>query len=356
MSTPDGIEAFTLAAVERLGGAAEQEAIGLYTVLWPGGADLTARRLTLDPETLEEAPGAELVTFGSPVLEELIGLATASGRVACGFLTVPATASQEVRQRLVRSFRWIDVSWAPETARPWWLASAVFLFRARYRSDACEEELHEIAVSLGDCRILRRLVPAIERYRLTPDPPDAWPMVAELPPGVAYGAARDELQRRLLSPLGMRRRELEARLARESGRAIAYYDELVREVTEQLSPLPAATPERTRLEGRRTAIRLERASRVAELRAKYRLELEIALLSVLRLHLPRLVFRGVAAGKRDRALLTLVWDPVEQAAEPVRCQQCRALTYEVALVRGGVIACPACVAAKSGSPNPRGSM
>jgi hypothetical protein len=203
-------------------------------------------------------------------------------------------------------------------------------------------------VSLTDRRIFRRLGEAIERHRLGAEPREAWPMMAELPVAEVYGVARDELERKLLAPLGVRRRELESRLVRESGRAAAYYDELAREIEEQRGTLPAGAPERAALDGRLAAVRLERDGRVAELQRKYALEAEVSLLSVLRLYLPRLVFHGTLAGKRDRAELALVWDPLEQAGEPLRCPRCGGFTYEAALHRGAVVCAP-CVTGNAAS-------
>lgn len=352
MTAPDGIEAFTVTAMECLGGAAEERAAGLYTVLWPAAesGDAETRQLAFDPEVIEEEPDAELVTFASPTLEQLVQLATASGRVARAFLKATPHASRGTAERLARSYRFLDVAWTAEAPRPWWLPAGVFLFRARYVSDSREEDLLEVAVSLADRRILRRLAEAIERHGLSSDPLDAWPMMAEIPANDAYAVARAELERKLLSPLGLRRRELESRLARESGRAAAYYDELLREVQEQQQSLPADAPERARQESKLKAIRLEREGRLAELRGKYRLEAAVSLLSVLRLYLPRLVFHGKLAGKRDAAALTLVWDPVEQTGEPARCQRCGSPTYDAGLHRG-LVACPPCL---DGKPRPQG--
>ena len=353
MSAPDSIEAFALAAIEHLGGAAEPEVPGVYTVLWPidESSQIETRRLAFDPDAMDDAADASLVTFASPTLAELVGLATASGRVARAFLPSSANPSRATAQQLGRSFRFLDATWTPQTGRPWWFPAAIFLFRARYRADSREEELHEVAVSLPDGGILRRLGAAIDRYGLAPEPVEAWPMIAELPAEAAYTAARRELERRIIAPLGLRRRELEARLGRESGRAAAYYDELSREVSEQLQGLPIDMPERAALDSKVRVIRAEQEGRLAELRRKYRLDAEVALLSVLRLYLPRIVFSGTLAGKREQVALALRWDPVEQAAEPVRCQRCQSLTYEIGLGRSGVVVCPHCLAA---SPGPRG--
>lgn len=344
MRAADGIAAFAITAIERLGGAVEERAPALYTVLWPAApaGPVETRQLAFDPEALDDEPAAELVTFASPTLEQIVGLATASGRVAHAFLNATSSASRGVAERLARSYRFAGASWAAGPGRPWWLPAGIFLFRARYLSDAREEELLEVSVSLADRRIFRRLAEAIGRHGLAAEPSEAWPMMAELPAAEVFAFARDELERKLLAPLGTRRRELEVRLARESGRAGAYYDELAREIEEQRSVLSAGAPERAALGSRLAAVRLERDGRLAELRRKYTLEAEVSLLSILRLYLPRLVFHGTLAGKRDATALTLVWDPIEQAGEPLRCQRCAGFTYEAALERRAVV-CPSCL-------------
>ncbi len=346
MRGPDGIEAFAVAAIESLGGAVERRADGLYTVLWPSddAVELETRQLAFDPEVIEEAPDAELVTFASPTLERIVRRATASGRVARAFLNAPAGTSPAVAERLGRSYRFLDALWASEAGRAWWLPAGLFLFRARYLCDVREEDLVEIGVSLVDGRILRRLAEAIERYGLSSEPQEAWPMLAELPTDRAYTVAREELERKILAPLGRRRRELESRFARESGRAAAYYDELIRELREQSQSLSADDPGRGSLASKLRAIGLEREGRLGELRGKYRLEVEVALVSVLRLYLPRVIFRGRLTGKRHAADLTLVWDPVEQAGEPARCQRCGRPTYQMGLHRSGAAACLPCLA------------
>ncbi|MBI3454190.1 MAG: hypothetical protein HY002_00185 [Candidatus Rokubacteria bacterium] len=342
-----GLEEFTLSALELLGGAAEARTSGLYTVLWPvaGSEHLETRQLAFDPELIDEQPEAELVTFGSPVLEELVDRATASGRVAQAFLNAAASASRTTADRLMRSYRFQESAWTAEGGRPWWLPAGVFLFRVRYLSDEREEDLVRVAVSLADGRLLRRLDAALDRHGIAADPAEAWPMMAEWPIGDAYAVARGALEQKLIAPLGLRRRELAARLARESGRAAAYYDELIREREEQRGTLPPGTPERAQVESRLLTLRLERASRLGELRSKYRLEAEVSLRSLLRLYLPRVVFGGRLANKRGEAALSLVWDPIEQIGEPAPCAQCRDLTYELGLYRSGAVACPHCLEA-----------
>lgn len=345
MKVPGGLEAFTIAAIEGLGGAVEKRADGLYTVLWAEEAiaQPETRQLAFDPEALEDDPEAELVTIASPTLERIIGWAAAAGRVARAFLSAAPGSPKGVAEPLARSYRFVDSAWTPREGRPWFFPSGIFLFLVRYLSDSREEELVEVGVNLADGRILRRLDEAMERYGFSRGPWAPLPMVAELPVGQTYGVARAELEHRIVSALGNRRRDIERRLARESGLAAAYYAEMLRELQEEQAGLTADDPRRSRLESKGRAIQMEQEGRLAELRGKYRLEAHVALLSVLRLYQPKLVFRGRLAGKSHGAEVTLVWDPVENTGEPARCSLCGGFTYALGLSRSGAVACPACL-------------
>ena len=346
MKVPGGVEAFAVTAIEQAGGVVERRADGLHTVLWPepGSGDLTVRQLAFDPELLDEMPDAELVSFASPTLERLLRDTTASGRVARAFLDSAVTATPSTADQLRRAYRFLESAWTPQGGRPWWVPTGLFLFRVRYLSDEREEDLLEVAVNLTDGRLLRRLQDALDRHGVAGDPVEAWPMMAERPTAEAYAVARREIEQRLSAPLGSRRREFEARLARESGRARAYYTELIRELERRRAALPPDNSEQAALGSKRLAIERERDGRLGELGAKYRLSAELSLLSVLRLYLPRVVFAGTLADKRREVPLALTWDPVERTGEPARCGRCNGLTYEVGL-HGGGIACPRCLAA-----------
>jgi hypothetical protein len=255
-----------------------------------------------------------LVTFGSPALGAA-AVATV-GRVAHAFLSAAVSPSRTVVDQLSRAYRFLDSAWIAEGGRPWWLPAGIFVFRVRYLSDAREEDLVQIAVNLADGRIFRRLDEAIDRHGIVADPADAWPMMPELPVGNAYALARTELEQKLVSPLGLRRRELAARLARESGRATAYYDELIREREEQRAGLAADPTERAPIDARLAALRLEREGRLGELRGKYRLEAEVSLRSLLRLYLPRVVFAGRLMPGAEKRLVVVAWIRSSTPANP----------------------------------------
>jgi hypothetical protein len=163
-----GIEAFTVEAIELAGGVVERSPDGLHTVLWPvpRSGEVTLRQLAFDPELLDEAPYAELVSFASPTLERLLRGTTA----ARAFLDTVVTPSRSLVDQLRRAYRFLESAWTPQGGRPWWLPTGLFLFRVRYLSDAREEDLLEVAVNLTDRRLLRRLQDALDRHRLVADP------------------------------------------------------------------------------------------------------------------------------------------------------------------------------------------
>jgi len=71
-------------------------------VLWPDQAQ--PLRLTFDPEALPEHPSAQLLTFGLPLLDELLGAAQTRGQVAHAYYDArnlqPYRLEQQVRRDL----------------------------------------------------------------------------------------------------------------------------------------------------------------------------------------------------------------------------------------------------------------
>src|SRR3989304_1299469 len=82
----------------------------------------------------------------------------------------PLAAAEPGGGVLGRAYRVRDSPWAPRGGRPWWVPAGVFLFRVRYLSDAREEDLLEVAVTLTDGRLLRRLGGGLDRHRLGAGP------------------------------------------------------------------------------------------------------------------------------------------------------------------------------------------
>jgi hypothetical protein len=102
---------------------------------------------------------------------------------------------------------------------------------------------------------------------------------------------------------------------------------------------------------RRAALIQEERTRIAELRQKLGLRIQLQLLSVLLVHQPKLLL-GTEVLTRGKSPVTwpLVWDPLTESLEAPECPMCGRSTFELTRNRLGEPGCAACVTA---APAPR---
>src|ERR1700722_20105917 len=85
-----GLEGFLRDYLETIDGAWDEVEPEVYDVLLPGdgaaGDGATMLRLAFDPEALPEHPGAQLASFGTPLIDRLLGDAVRRGRSAHFYL------------------------------------------------------------------------------------------------------------------------------------------------------------------------------------------------------------------------------------------------------------------------------
>src|SRR5215813_1057252 len=86
MQRPDSpLEAFLRDYLETVGGAWDEVEPQVYDVILPPGSDGagdSVLRLTFDPEALPEHKGAQLASFGTPLVDRLLADAVTRGRAA----------------------------------------------------------------------------------------------------------------------------------------------------------------------------------------------------------------------------------------------------------------------------------
>ena len=85
MATLSPLEAFVRDYVEAAGGAWDEVEPQVYDVLLPAGPageDREVLRVAFDPEALPEHPGAQLASYGTPLIDRLLDDAVARGRYA----------------------------------------------------------------------------------------------------------------------------------------------------------------------------------------------------------------------------------------------------------------------------------
>src|SRR5436309_2320570 len=81
---PSPLESVVRDYIETAGGVWDEVEPEVYDILLPEsdtGVD-TQLRITFDPEALPEHPGAQLASFGTPVIDRLLADAVKAGRYA----------------------------------------------------------------------------------------------------------------------------------------------------------------------------------------------------------------------------------------------------------------------------------
>jgi hypothetical protein len=166
-------------------------------------------------------------------------------------------------------------------------------------------------------------------------------------PSVAaiFPAVRQQIVRTLSALANTRRRELSQRVERQIQRMVRYYGDLRSELEVQIRRARDRGDDLSKFGPRREAIDREERLRVAELRRKSTLRVQLRLANLLVIRQPKLLLRATLTPARrpsDAAELELVWDPLTESLEAATCPRCQSPTYVFQLDSRSRLACPAC--------------
>jgi hypothetical protein len=358
MEPPSPLEEFVRDYVEVTGGAWDEVEPQVYDVLLPAsdsGEGQRIVRITFDPEALPEHPGAQLASYGTPLIDRLLADAVARGRYArlylIGLNLAPHDLAGHVRRALTLP---ADFSLQPERARALHFPQAVFWFQATFISDQKEQEIVPVALDLHYGRQVRHLEQLLDHARLAERPAAPLPEARRLSLAAAYPLARERVVPTVAALANQRAREINEHTERQIARMVRYYADLRSELEEQLQRALARKDDVSKFAGRREALEREERFRVAELRQKSALRVELRLLNVLVVQQPKLLIRASVLLKgKPVGSLELVWDPLVEAVEAVPCPECGKPTYAFGWRRQGGLVCPACAAAPPTKPGHR---
>ena len=226
-------------------------------------------RIAFDPEALPEHPGAQLASFGTPLVDRLLADAMQRGRRAELYLVGLNLAPQNLAGRIGRS---LTLSSGLELrvgrVRPLHFPQAVFWFEATFVSDQKEQELLPVAVDLHQGRQVRHLERLLDHAHLGESPWSPLPEARHGGLASAYPLARDRVVRTVAALANVRVRELGERLDRQIARMTRYYADLRAEMEEQAERARTRDEDAAKSAARREALDREERLRVAELRQK----------------------------------------------------------------------------------------
>jgi hypothetical protein len=344
---PSPLEAFLRDYLETVGGAWDEVEPEVYDVLLPPevGADgANVVRLTFAPEALPEHPGSQLASFGTPLIDRLLGDAVRRGRSALFYLVGLNLAPHNLAGRLRAGLQLAaPLELRVERVRALHFAQAVYWFRAEFVSDQREQTLVPVAIDLHYGREVRHLEALLHRARLAAEPAQPLPEARRQSVAAGHALAREQALRTIAALANVRGRALAARRDVQVERVSAYYADLRGELEEQARRGRHAEEAAARLEERRAAIDREEQLRVAELRQKSNLRVEVRLMQMLLVQQPKLLaYATLGAEKQPGERVELVWDPLLEALEAVPCPGCGRPTFAFERDRLGHAACPAC--------------
>jgi hypothetical protein len=341
------LERFVRQYVELTGGDWDEVEPQVYDVLIPAGKERDLVRIAFDPEAIPEHPGSQLASYGTPLIDRMLADALQRGRHArlyfIGLNLTPHDLTGRVRRALTLP---ADLSLRLERSRPMHFTQAVFWFQATFVSDQKEQEIVPVAMDLHYNRHVRHLDELFDESRLAESPSVYLPEARRCSLAAAYPLARERVAGILAPMINTRSRELGERLEKQTARVTRYYADLRGEVEEQEQRARGREEDPARFAARREALDREERLRIAELRAKSALQIELRLLNLLEVQQPKLLLRGsaVSASRKVHAVPDLVWNPLTESLEAVPCPMCGRPTLALALNRLGQLVCPDCAA------------
>ncbi len=350
-STISPLESFLREYLDKTGGVWDEVEPQVYDVALPAGTELpTGRgndsgvmRLTFDPEALPEHPAAQLASFGTPLVDRLLNDALQRGRAGQFYVVGLNLQPHDLLNRLRRSLHVAPATLNLERVRALHFPQVVFWFQTAFVSDQKEQIVLPVAVDLHYGREVRHRDELLDAARLAEHPSPPLPPARASSLMCGYRLARSQILRSVTALANNRGRELTERCEVQIARLERYYADLRTELDEQKRRARNADEATARHAERVIALNHEQKLRVAELRKKSILSVDLRLLQLLRIEQPKLLMQTVlTADDHAPGRLEMIWDPLLEVVEAVLCPNCGKPSYDFTLSRTGQVGCGAC--------------
>lgn len=284
-------------------------------------------RLGFGPET---PPGAQRVTLESDWMERLSGLLGFHGQHLVRVLEADNAPPGDPERILRHGLELTNAAWRLQTVEPAWTRYLILSFLYTAISDEKRDGILQVGFNLANGATLDEL---LERLLTAADTADA----GSLPAGAVLPEPwpRQRLEtvlRRALPPRVRQRLEpflkgLYRRQQRDLDRLYQYHDDLRREAAERLAALPQSGTLTDRQESarQRDLLRLEAIGReyqakVADLRQKYAMTVDVAWVQTLELITPVQRFEVLIKRRKGERRLHLDWNPIAHRLEQAPCE------------------------------------
>ena len=306
------LQQFVTDAIETMGGITEPLEYALCLVLLPdeyaarfqGRTELT---LAFDYEVAEEHEGAEFVTFGSRILDEIIDIAAGVPISTARYVLVDrldvVDAEEKIRKLMNERFTVKIISKQPIVGI-WGL----FLFRARCSAIENFEETYKVWVNLITREVDETMSDTVLFYETGPSV--GYPYTDEADFAGAYQTAFEYISCKSERDAALRVDPKHAK--QETDRIINYYEELLAE-NERRTNRKGVTEDRAEELGfKRTALEIERDRQLNEIRENLSPKPQLTLLQGISYHMPLLEIKCLLTQRTYREEKTYYYEPIHK--------------------------------------------
>jgi len=356
------------------GGIVEPPAFGVYEVLWPEAVAARLgvgafQRLSFDEEEQQgEADGLTVLSYGHPLIEEMTAAALSTPANTLLHINAVRLEKRGLAELARQTLRLANARLTPDPRQT--EARALhhyvrFTFQAALITDEKHEQLVAVLMDaqngyavpeladpsgrasgrshLGSAsgRSLEHqaILEAENTFKNLPVAPPRWlpaesdPLARRALEGLlerATGAARDALA----DPIERLTHRATRFLELDRARLTQYYDDIEADLTRRRDRAGDES-RRASLQDKLEAAQVERQAKLADVEAKYRLRVELQLLNVLVITVPKLTLQVEIGHRTARVTRTVVWNPLLHQIEPLLCDACGRPGARLTLCNGG---------------------
>ncbi|HHV62435.1 MAG TPA: hypothetical protein GXX51_07350 [Firmicutes bacterium] len=344
------LQRFVIDVAAAAGGVTEVPSYALVHIALP--ADIAGRfsipefaTLAFDYDVAKENPGAEFVTFGSPMLDRFIALGSEIGRVTREFamvsgIRVPPNLMDRIESKI--GFN--------RCRRPALRATAiqaceraVFRFIVSYISDEKFSDSVTIAIDTATLADDTELLPESRTVFFSGDPQ----VVSGVPAAErrAYGdilnAALAHLQERARPRLAMYQAEVSGFCQKELVKVLKFYEKTLADLAARGEAADAAgdLEKKARIDAKIQACHLERQRRISDVVNKYRIAAEARLDSVTLQVMPKVKALLEVRHKDNTYTQEVFYNLATNSVEPLTCPRCGRRFFSAYPAADGLFVC-----------------
>ena len=301
-------------------------------------------RVTFDTEALADHPKAQLLAFGHPTLDQIFAMAHQQGSVGkiylSGFNLQPHQLPIKLKQQL-RIHKDLNVEFG--IPRILHFTLWFYWFQATFICDEKIQHLFEIGIDQYYGRFTRRFQELLESAHITSCPIVPYPDIGGITLTDAYLLARSETIIKLRPMVRNYKEKLVNHLTQESHQITKYFEGMTAEVEERQKKTLSLGKDSETFQQQKRSLELEKQARLVELRKKMTLKVDLKLLNLLSVVVPKIATPLKLTSKRQAPVdLTVIWNPLTETVEPISCPKCQNPTLELLVNGQGAIHCAQC--------------